>query len=91
MVIRRFEQRTSGGYIQWVCKCDCGKGVIATGRDLRIGHTLSCSCLNGEQIAEMREELRSKENSTVTSKEVVNFVKKLISIGPIKLKEEEDD
>ena len=91
VVRRRFEQRTNGGYMQWVCKCDCGKGVIATGRDLRIGHTLSCGCLNDEQLATMREELRSKESSSVTSKEVMDFVKKLISIGPIRLKEEADD
>lgn len=90
-VIRRVEQQTNCGYIQWLCKCDCGKEVIATGRDLRMGHTLSCGCLNDEQIAAMREELSSKQSSTVTSKEVVDFVKKLISIGPIKLKKEADD
>ena len=29
----------------WLCKCDCGNYVFATGRDLRRGHKKSCGCL----------------------------------------------
>lgn len=29
---------------QFLCKCDCGKDVIATGSNLRKGHTKSCGC-----------------------------------------------
>lgn len=28
----------------WLCKCDCGKEIIARGWDLRKGHYISCGC-----------------------------------------------
>ena len=29
----------------WLCKCDCGNEKVATGYNLRNGHTRSCGCL----------------------------------------------
>jgi hypothetical protein len=29
---------------RWLCRCDCGKEVTRTARDLRNGHTTSCGC-----------------------------------------------
>lgn len=32
----------------WRCLCDCGNSHVATGKDLRSGHTQSCGCLADE-------------------------------------------
>lgn len=29
----------------WLCRCDCGKTIVARGSSLRDGHTKSCGCL----------------------------------------------
>ena len=34
--------------VVWHCICDCGSTVMASGRDLRTGHTRSCGCLKAE-------------------------------------------
>lgn len=48
LVVMGRAENTVCGSAKWVCKCMCGnnKYVIATGRDLRTGHTKSCGCLN---------------------------------------------
>lgn len=30
---------------KWLCKCDCGKEIVAIGKNLRKGKTKSCGCL----------------------------------------------
>jgi hypothetical protein len=35
---------------RWLCQCACGKQAIATGKEMRSGHTLSCGCLLTEAI-----------------------------------------
>ncbi len=35
---------------RWLCKCECGKTVIAYGHDLKRGKFKSCGCLNAERI-----------------------------------------
>jgi len=35
-----------------LCKCDCGKKIIASGHNLRSGNTKSCGCLNKERSSE---------------------------------------
>ena len=49
-ILKKSEQRTSGGRIQWECECECGNKILATGDHLRSGHTKSCGCLQ-KQIA----------------------------------------
>lgn len=39
---------SDNGYARFVCKCDCGKTIIARGSDLRSGNTKSCGCSKGE-------------------------------------------
>ena len=34
--------------VQWQCKCECGKGVIVLGNNLKTGRTQSCGCLQAE-------------------------------------------
>lgn len=31
-------------HIEWLCHCDCGKTISASGKELRSGHTKSCGC-----------------------------------------------
>ena len=45
LVKARHPENTKGGKTQWVCACDCGNVVIATGSNLKNGHTRSCGCL----------------------------------------------
>ena len=35
----------------WLCACDCGLSVIATGNNLRSGNTKSCGCYRRETAA----------------------------------------
>ena len=35
----------------WNCKCKCGKEKVIPGYELRKGHTLSCGCFKGKQLA----------------------------------------
>ena len=32
------------GMSRWKCKCDCGKEIVAYGRNLKSGNTMSCGC-----------------------------------------------
>lgn len=40
----RLEERKGLGKTMWVCKCVCGKTVIASGKNLKTGHRKSCGC-----------------------------------------------
>jgi len=44
-VIERVEN-VDGGAARWLCRCDCGKHTLATGRQLRAGSKKSCGCVN---------------------------------------------
>lgn len=46
----------------WLCQCDCGNKTIATGTNLKSGHTLSCGCLGLEKRAESRRRRNQYEN-----------------------------
>ena len=35
-------------FVQWHCKCECGKGVVVLGINLKNGKTKSCGCLRAE-------------------------------------------
>lgn len=34
-----------GGRTAWLCRCDCGREIVARTNRLRSGHTSSCGCL----------------------------------------------
>lgn len=42
---RRQNEGVRGNIATWLCRCDCGKEVIARGVNLRSGNTKSCGCL----------------------------------------------
>lgn len=46
--------RNKRGQYIWECICDCGGSTIASGFDLRSGHTLSCGCRVKKKLSEMR-------------------------------------
>lgn len=48
-VVGDVEKRTKGSGLQWLCHCDCGKDVVVTSGNLRIGNTKSCGCLQREK------------------------------------------
>ena len=47
----------------WVCRCDCGREIIAKTYHLRDGHTKSCGCTGGTQHA--RQSLTYVEGTCV--------------------------
>ena len=51
--------RNKSGSITWLCKCDCGKEIVTSGKALRGGETRSCGCGRNEKIAAI-----GKENAT---------------------------
>ncbi|MGN0975925.1 MAG: hypothetical protein ACI4OL_07960 [Gemmiger sp.] len=38
------KERSPGGSVMWMCRCDCGRTCIASGRLLRKGERTSCGC-----------------------------------------------
>ena len=52
-VIARAEDyylKNGNRFIQWLCKCDCGKKVVVRGTHLKNGHTKSCGCLHSKSM-----------------------------------------
>lgn len=38
------------GRAMWLCQCDCGKRIVASGRDLRCKDSKSCGCLKRDKL-----------------------------------------
>lgn len=54
--------RNHGSRACWICRCDCGKTVIAETADLKSGNTKSCGCFHREQLAE--RSVKHKESNS---------------------------
>lgn len=52
-VIRLHSVRPNSG-AHWECICACGKAVVAGGKDLRRGLTVSCGCFRSENNSTLR-------------------------------------
>lgn len=51
LVIERAPNRGGGDTnARWLCRCDCGRAVVAYGQDLARGKVKSCGCMNAERI-----------------------------------------
>ena len=48
LVVIKFDHKNEGGYLHWLCICDCGKEKIVYGYHLKSGATKSCGCLQKE-------------------------------------------
>ena len=46
VVLQEAKTKNPTGGCMWICKCDCGKLVLADGHELRRGKKKSCGCLN---------------------------------------------
>lgn len=42
-------------YSQWLCKCDCGREIIAKGSELRCGKVKSCGCMVSKGETKIKE------------------------------------
>lgn len=43
------EQPNDGEWVQWLCKCVCGKEIVKRAQDLKRGRSLSCGCSHGNR------------------------------------------
>ena len=50
-VIRRADNAKDGS-VRWECVCDCGNELVVSGRNLKSGHTRSCTQCGRKRIAE---------------------------------------
>lgn len=50
-VICPTKKRTKGGYVYWLCRCNCGNLVEVISHNLLIRATKSCGCLQKESLA----------------------------------------
>lgn len=48
-VVGRLTENDKFNHVQWSCRCDCGRTIIAYAQDLRQGKQKSCGCLRAEQ------------------------------------------
>lgn len=75
-------ERNSCGQIQWKCKCDCGKIVLATTTYLKTGHTKSCGCLSKENASNRLKDTKFIKDREKYRKE--NFLKNGTNLALIK-------
>lgn len=55
------EQRKRGAVV-WKCKCDCGNDKVYVARNnLEQGNTLSCGCLQAENVSKRNRERQTKD------------------------------
>lgn len=54
------------GQQKWLCVCTCGNEIVATGRNLRNGHTQSCGCLKHEKAFKHGHNTSTKSVEYVT-------------------------
>ena len=50
-VIAKSEKRDKSGWVQWVCKCDCGNEIVVNSGNLKKGNTRSCGCIFTEAMS----------------------------------------
>lgn len=60
--VRATEERKQGAVV-WECLCICGKTAYVSRPKLEQGHTLSCGCLQAENVS-MRNKLRQTKDIT---------------------------
>lgn len=49
-ILRKTDERTKDNRIVWECRCDCGKVLFRSAKDLKSGHTKSCGCFRDEVV-----------------------------------------
>src|SRR5512142_694328 len=53
LVIRKVDRPKgiTSGFQYWLCRCECGNEKIFSSHTLRMGHSMSCGCLQRETQA----------------------------------------
>lgn len=49
IVLRRAENHPITKRAMWLCRCSCGREIVANGVELRNGHTQSCGCFHRDR------------------------------------------
>lgn len=52
--------------VMWVCKCDCGKEMLAQANNLKSGHTISCGCAKQEIGEKLTHDLTGQKFTRLT-------------------------
>lgn len=60
--------KKAGGHgdAKWICRCDCGKEVVALGKNLRKGRTRSCGCFKREVTVDFNKRTKATHGMTKT-------------------------
>ena len=58
LTVVKLEGKNSSNHVTWECVCDCGGVSVATGNNLRSGHSKSCGCLR--RVSQSNDELIGK-------------------------------
>lgn len=64
LTVVKLEGKNSSNHVTWECVCDCGGISVATGNNLRCGHTNSCGCL--KRVSRSSDELLGKTFGRLT-------------------------
>ena len=64
LTVVKLEGKNSSNHVTWECVCDCGGVSVATGNNLRCGHTNSCGCL--KRVSRSSDELIGKTFGRLT-------------------------
>lgn len=59
LTVIKFAGHRKKNLLEWLCKCDCGRNVIVTGRDLKSNHVKSCGCLTATIDDQGRRPIRN--------------------------------
>ena len=62
VVLGEIEKEKKNDRVRWLCKCDCGKTVEISSKNLRLGNTQSCGCLQREKARKWAKKLSEKYN-----------------------------
>ena len=64
----------NGWYLQWLCKCDCGKEKIVRTQNLKKGCTTSCGCIKSANEIKIEEILTELQIDFETEKTFDNCI-----------------
>lgn len=52
-VLEEDKDKSTPDTVRWKCRCDCGKLITVSGRNLRSGNTKSCGCYQRNKVSQM--------------------------------------
>lgn len=74
IVLRRASHGLYGrGHAAWVCKCDCGKKIVADGTLLRRGYYSSCGCMRRKRLHDIAYK-HGMTNTSLSNYEIAHIL-----------------